>query len=265
MPRVFFLWQCLERAHGDAARLQDAVATELEQSDHHDDLAPSEACLVCGDDLDHPVLFDCAHAVCFSCASGMLRANPNCMFALACPCAPINGCTGKFALLQTATERNLRLDTSASPAIVEEWKRYRTSIENTVLRTAGIYPCPSPACAKEDFMLFIPAARLSQDSDIECGSCGLHICTHCTHSAGKCVPFHAPMPCKQRVELDDRVSRLQADLLRLVEEERAADIAAAEVSLTALTTSRFFSMCLIETRFNQASRLCFNVACECVQ
>ena len=40
---VLFLWQCLERAHGDAARLQDAVATELEQSDHRDEPAPSEA------------------------------------------------------------------------------------------------------------------------------------------------------------------------------------------------------------------------------
>jgi len=237
---VLFLWQCLERAHGDAARLQDAVATELEQSDHRDEPAPSEACLVCSDDLDHPVLFDCAHAICFSCASGMLRANPNCMYALACPCAPVNGCTGKFALLQTATERNLRLDTSASPAIGENWKRYRTSIENTVLRTAGMYPCPSPACTKDDFWLFVPAAaRLSQDSDIECGSCGLHICTRCTHTAGKCVPFHAPMPCARRVELDDRVSRLQADLLRLVEEGRTADIAAAEVRLAALTASRF--------------------------
>mmetsp|Transcript_67016 Transcript_67016/g.108683 ORF Transcript_67016/g.108683 Transcript_67016/m.108683 type:complete len:987 (-) Transcript_67016:61-3021(-) len=215
--------KCLERAHGDAARLQDAVATELEQSDHRDEPAPSEACLVCSDDLDHPVLFDCAHAICFSCASGMLRANPNCMYALACPCAPVNGCTGKFAFLQTAT-----VDPSASKEAIEEWKRYRKCIENAVLRTAGIYPCPSLACAKEDFMLFIPAARLSQDSDIECGSCGLHICTRCTHTAGKCVPFHAPMPCARRVELDDRVSRLQADLLRLVEEGRTADIAAAE-------------------------------------
>jgi len=228
------LWQCLERAHGDSARLQDAVATELEQSDHRDDPTPSKACLVCSDDLEHPVLFDCAHAVCFSCISGMLQANPNCMYAMSCPCAPVNGCTGKFAFLQTAT-----VDPSASKEAIEEWKRYRTCIDNAVLRTAGIYPCPSLACAKEDFMLFVPAAaRLSRDSDIECGSCGLHICTQCTHVAGKCVPFHAPMPCTRRVELDDRVSRLQAAMLQLEEEERAADRAAAEVSLGALAACK---------------------------
>ena len=250
-PLITFFWQCLERACGDTARLQDAVATKLEQSDHCS--APSKSCLVCSDDLEHPVLFDCAHAVCFSCISGMLQANPKCMYALPCPCAPVNGCTGKFAFLQTTT-----VDPSASKEAVEEWQHYRTSIENAVLRTAGIYPCPSLACAKKDFVLFVPAARLSRDSDIECGSCGLHICTQCTHTAGKCVPFHAPMPCTRRVELDDRVSRLQAAMLQLDEDERAADRAAAEVSLGALCALQMDRVSVL--RVHVYSRL----TCACV-
>ena len=135
---VLFFWQCLERAHGDADRLKDAITKGLEQSDHHDDPTPSEACLVCSENLDHPVLFDCAppcplrlcarpvlfdcaHAVCFSCASGMLRANPNCMYAMSCPCAPVNRYTCRFAFLQTATDCNLLPDTSASLETVEKY------------------------------------------------------------------------------------------------------------------------------------------------
>lgn len=210
---------------------------ELGQSDMMEHAVHSEVCLVCEEiSSSMPQLFDCGHSVCFDCTTGMLLANyKNAIFAMPCPCS-VAGCTGKFAFLQTADVHASLPDASATEEANEEWRRYLPSVANAMLRIAGIYPCPSAACAKNDRVLFIPsAAGLSQDSqDTECGSCGLHICTRCTHDAGKCVPFHGPMPCVRRVDLEDRVSTLHDELHQVEEEERNAARVAREVSISVM-------------------------------
>jgi hypothetical protein len=91
-----------------------------------------------------------------------------------------------------------------------------------MFRAAGMYPCPSPACTKDDILLFIPPGKTQAAEDTECESCGLHICTTCTRTEGKVVAFHEPFPCAQRVAFEDQLSAIEACMQRANEIERAA-------------------------------------------
>ena len=93
-----------------------------------------------------------------------------------------------------------------------------------MFRAAGMYPCPSPACTKDDILLFIPPGKTQAAEDTECESCGLHICTTCTRTEGKVVAFHEPFPCAQRVAFEGQLSAIQAGMQRANEHERAAAV-----------------------------------------
>jgi hypothetical protein len=226
--------QCIERAHGDNARLEDVLDKEL-QRDDIEDSAPSGSCLVCCEELAEPTLFDCGHPVCFACTTNMLLAkHKDAVYALPCPCS-VEGCKGQISFLSCASlvpeHMYMRAAVSArdgfacaasSPEAASEWRRYLPVVENAMLRAAGMYPCPSPACTKDDILLFIPPGKTQAAEDTECESCGLHICTTCSRTAGKVVAFHEPFPCAQRVAFEDQLSAIQAGMQRANEIERAA-------------------------------------------
>jgi hypothetical protein len=116
---------------------------------------------------------------------------------------------------------------ASSRDAASEWRRYLPVVENAMLRAAGMYPCPSPACTKNDILLFIPPGKTQAAEDTECESCGLHICTTCTRTAGKVVAFHAPFPCAKRVAVEGQLSAIQAGMQRA--NEHAANQRAAAV------------------------------------
>jgi hypothetical protein len=218
--------QCIERAHGDSARLEDVLDKEL-QRDDIEDPAPSGSCLVCCEELEQPTLFDCGHPVCFACTTNMLLAkHKDAVYALPCPCS-VEGCKGQISFLSCSSVRDGFACAASLPDAVSEWRRYLTVVENAMLRAACIYPCPSPACTKNDILLFIPPEKTQAAEDMECERCGLHICTTCTRTAGKVVAFHAPFPCAKRVAVEGQLSAIQAGMQRA--NEHAANQRAAAV------------------------------------
>jgi len=212
--------QCIERMQGDRARLGDVLDKELQRDDIKDPV-PSGSCLVCCEELAQPTLFDCGHPVCFACTTNMLLAkHKDAVYALPCPCS-VEGCKGQISFLSA---RDGFACAASSPDAVSEWRRYLPVVENAMLRAAGMYPCPSPACTKNDILLFIPPGKMQAAEDTECESCGLHICTTCTRTAGKVVAFHEPFPCAQRVAFEGQLSAIQAGMQRANEIERAAAV-----------------------------------------
>ena len=144
------------------------------------------------------------------------------MYALPCPCS-VDGCKGQISFLETcASARDGFVCAAGSPEAVSEWMRHLPAVENAMVRAAGMYPCPSSACTKNDILLFIPPGKTQAAEDTECESCGLHICTTCTRTAGKVVAFHAPFPCAQRVAFEGQLSAIQAGI------QRANDLAASQ-------------------------------------
>ena len=218
--------QCIERAHSDSARLEDVLDKEL-QRDDIEDSAPSGSCLVCCEELAQPTLFDCGHPVCFTCTTNMLVAKPkDAVYALPCPWSC--RARGQISFLSCASARDGFACAAGSPEAVSECEpeavsEWRT-VENAMLRATGMYPCPSPACTKDDILLFIPPGKTQAAEDTECENCGLHICTTCTRTAGKVVAFHAPFPCAQRVAFEGQLSAIQAGMQRANEHERAAAV-----------------------------------------
>ena len=218
--------QCIERAHSDSARLEDVLDKEL-QRDDIEDSAPSGSCLVCCEELAQPTLFDCGHPVCFTCTTNMLVAKPkDAVYALPCPWSC--RARGQISFLSCASARDGFACAAGSPEAVSECEpeavsEWRT-VENAMLRATGMYPCPSPACTKDDILLFIPPGKMQAAEDTECESCGLHICTTCTRTAGKVVAFHEPFPCAQRVAFEGQLSAIQAGMHRANEIERAAAV-----------------------------------------
>jgi len=207
----------VERSQGDSARLGDAIDREMQRDDLEDAHAdvPTDVCLVCGEALVQPTLFDCGHAVCVSCTTGMLHAkHKDAIFALACPCS-FEGCAGQFSFLACAAFDGAEAIAS-SPALTAEV----LTTENVMLRAASMFPCPSPACAKNGTLLFMPSGKSQTSQDTECDSCGMHICVPCTRRAGTCIVFHAPVPCAQRVALENHVSTLRAGKERAEAVER---------------------------------------------
>ncbi len=225
-------------------RLGDAIDKELQRGDAIEDSAstPSASCLVCSEALLRPT-FDCGHAVCSSCTTRMLSArHEDALFVMSCPHS-VYGCQGKYSFLQMLQDGSDFHDdmsagsaassaSSASPAAtageikaeaegeeaaneppMDLWKRYTATTENAMLREVGMYPCPSAACSVKAHVIYIPFGSVHHNSwDTECGSCGQHICSRCTHLAGKVVPFHAPLPCDRRVELHHTISILKNDI-----------------------------------------------------
>jgi hypothetical protein len=212
--------QCIERTHGDSARLGDVLDNEL-QRDDIEDPAPSGSCLVCFEKLAQPTLFDCGHPVCFACTTKM--PHKDAVYALPCPCS-VEGCKGQISLLSCASACDGFTCAAGSPEAVSEWRRYLPVVENAMLRASGMYPCPSPACTKDGILVFIPPGNTQAAEDTECESCGLHICTTCTRTAGKVVAFHAPFPCAQRVAFEGQLSAIQAGMQLANEIERAAAV-----------------------------------------
>jgi len=212
--------QCIERTHGDSARLGDVLDKEL-QRDDIEDPAPSGPCLVCFEELAQPTLFDCGHPVCFACTTKM--PHKGAVYALPCPCS-VEGCKGQISFLSCASASDGFACAPGSPEAVSEWRRYLPIVENAMLRAAGMYPCPSTACTKDSILLFIPPGKTQAAEDTECESCGLHICTTCTRTAGKVVAFHAPFPCAHRVAFEGQLSAIQAGMQRANEIERAVAV-----------------------------------------
>jgi len=217
--------QCLERSAGDWHRLGDAKDAELQRSDEIEVSAtPSDVCLVCSEEGQVPN-FDCGHCVCTTCATGMLEArHDDARFVLSCP-ARIDGCRGKYSYLKTLREGSGLPDDiyTLEEAHLRErtWRRYIAIAENAILREARMYPCPSAACSNKDYFIYIPFYSSNPNSwDTECGSCGQHICSRCTNLAGKVVPFHAPLPCDRRVELDRTISTLKNEMEQNEREQR---------------------------------------------
>ena len=260
--------QCIERAHGDRARLGNVLEKEL-QRDDIEGPAPSGSCLVCCEELSQPTLFDCGHPVCFACTTNMLLAkHKDAVYALLCPCS-VEGCKGQISLLSCATlvpeHMYMRAAVSAgdgfacaasSPDAASEWRGYLPVVENAMLRAAGMYPCPSPACTKNDILLFIPPGKTQAAEDTECESCGLHICTTCTRTAGKVVAFHWPFPCAQRVAFEDQLSAIQAGMQRANEIKQAAAQRANDIERAAATEIERLHRRWEETRRGWSGRHC---------
>jgi hypothetical protein len=218
--------QCIERAHGDNARLEDVLDKEL-QRDDIEDPAPSGSCLVCFEELAQPTHFDCGHPVCFACTTKtFLAQHQDAVYCMPCP-GSVEGCKGQISFLSCASARDGFMCAADSPEAVSEWRRYLPAVENAMLRAAGMYRCPSAACTNNDILLFIPLGKTQAAEDTECERCGLHICTTCTRTAGKVVAFHAPFPCAQRVAFEGQLSAIQAGMQRANEQtanQRAAAV-----------------------------------------
>jgi len=250
--------QCIERAHGDRARLGNVLDKEL-QRDDIEDPAPSGSCLVCCEELAQPTLFDCGHPVCFTCTTNMLVAKPkDAVYALPCPWSC--RARGQISFLSCASARDGFACAAGSPEAVSECEpeavsEWRT-VENAMLRATGMYPCPSPACTKNDILLFIPPGKTQAAEDTECESCGLHICTTCTRTAGKVVAFHAPFPCAHRVAFEGQLSAIQAGMQRANEIERAAAQRANDIERAAARESGREVRRWEETRRGWSGRHC---------
>jgi hypothetical protein len=145
---------------------------------------------------------------------------------------------------------------ASSPDAASEWRRYLPVVENAMLRAAGMYPCPSPACTKNDILLFIPPGKTQAAEDTECESCGLHICTTCTRTAGKVVAFHWPFPCAQRVAFEDQLSAIQAGMQRANEIKQAAAQRANDIERAAATEIERLHRRWEETRRGWSGRHC---------
>ena len=235
-------------------RLEDAIDNELQRGDAIEDYVstPSASCLLCSEALLTPT-FDCGHAVCSPCTTGMLSArHKDASFVMPCP-RSVYGCQGKYSFLQTlrqgsdfyddmntgtttssaassassafaspaatAGKTKAEAETTANEPPIDLWKHYAVTAENAMLREVGMFPCPSAACSIKASVIFIPFGSVHPNSwDTECGNCGLHICSRCTHLAGKVVVFHAPLPCDRRVELHHTISTLKTD----IEQDRRA-------------------------------------------
>jgi hypothetical protein len=168
-----------------------------------------------------PSLFDCGHAVCFACTTGMLLATyRDANFAMPCPYHSLNGCEGRVAVLPEH-----KVDAKAMlyshPDAPEEWKRYVRRLDDEMLRAAGMFACPSAFCSTSERVLFVPTAAAHTSCNTQCECCGLSLCRQCTHLAGRAVPSHLPLPCSRQVEIQSMASNLQAALAR--EEEAARD------------------------------------------
>jgi len=238
-------------------RLEDAIDNELHWGDATEDYVstPSASCLLCSEVLEALLTptFDCGHAVCASCTTGMLSArHTDALFVMPCPHS-VCGCQGKYSFLQTLREGSdfqddmntgtaissaassassafaspaatagktkAEAETAANESPIDLRKRYVVTAENAMLREVGMFPCPSATCSMKDCVIFIPFGSVHPNSwDAECGSCGQHICSRCTHLAGKVVAFHAPLPCDRRVELQHTISILRNDF----EQDRSA-------------------------------------------
>jgi hypothetical protein len=156
----------------------------------------------------------------------LLAKHKDAVYVLPCPCS-VEGCKGQISFLSCASESDGFAGAASSPDAVSEWRRYLPVVENAMLRAANMYPCPSPACTKNDILLFIPPEKTQAAEDMECESCGMHICTNCTRTAGKVVAFHAPFPCAQRVAFEGQLSAIQAGMQRaneLAANQRAAAV-----------------------------------------
>jgi len=214
--------QCLEKAQGDSARMQDLIATVIEED--HMVCHPAEqesVCVVCGEDegCRGPSLFDCGHAVCFECTTNMLLATyRDANFAMPCPHHPLEGCEGRVAVLPEHEVDNRAL-LHRDPDAPEEWGQYVRRLDDANLRAAGMFPCPSAFCSTSERVIFVPTAVGHTSCDTKCECCGLAICPQCTHLAGRPVPSHLPLPCSRQVDLGNVASNLQA---ALAQEEREA-------------------------------------------
>ncbi len=215
--------QCLEKAHGDSSRMQDVLATVIEEGDMVcDPVEEANVCVVCSEDegLRGPPLFDCGHAVCFACTTGMLLATyRDANFAMHCPFHSLNGCEGRVAVLPEH-KVDARALLQSHPDAPEEWKRYMQRLDDAILRAAGMFACPSAFCSRSERVLFVPTAAAHASCATECECCGLSICRQCTHQAGRPVPSHLPLPCSRQVELWNMSSNLQADLAQAEQEAR---------------------------------------------
>lgn len=191
-----------------------------ENEERDDAQMKDESCRLCGEDMKDLSMFDCGHAVCFTCTTNMLKARDvDASFVMSC-CFSVEGCKGQLAVMPNKSRVESMLSDTEDGS--EEWRRYMACAENVMLRASGMFPCTSATCRAQD-LLFVPDAEVSNHT--QCGSCGVFICTMCTHAAGKCVPSHAPLPCARRVELEDSILTLKS---RIQEAERAVRREAAQ-------------------------------------
>ena len=184
---------------------------ELGRTENNTDVSqPSVAdapavCGICAEYMQGSSMFDCGHAVCFTCTTGMLKArDADASYVMSC-CFSMEGCTGQLAVLPN----KLRLDSLLGNSDADgskEWRRYISCAEDAFLRSVGMYPCTSTTCRAQD-VIFVPDVKVAHHT--QCGRCGEFICTLCTHMAGKCVPSHAPLPCARRVELQHCILTLK--------------------------------------------------------
>ena len=125
-----------------------------------DPVEEANVCVVCSEDegLRGPPLFDCGHAVCFACTTGMLLATyRDANFAMHCPFHSLNGCEGRVAVLPEH-KVDARALLQSHPDAPEEWKRYMQRLDDAILRAAGMFACPSAFCSRSERVLFVPTA-----------------------------------------------------------------------------------------------------------
>ena len=221
--------QCLEKCQGDSARMQDNIAKVIEEDEMFCDPAEEmSVCVVCGEDDGHGgiSLFDCGHAVCFDCTTGMLLATyRDANFAMPCPYHSLKGCKGRVALLPEH-KVEARALTHSNPDAPKEWEQYMRRLDDAKLKAAGMFACPSAFCLASpalclERVFVVPTAAAHTWCDTDCDSCGLAICCDCTHLAGRPVPSHLPIACSRQVDIRNMASNLQADLAQ--EEQEARD------------------------------------------
>ena len=215
--------QCLEMSRGDMNRVQDVMGRLIDADARFCADDTFGICEVCGEEMTRSTSFDCGHAVCFACTTGMLRARgEEASFVMACPLKQELACEGRLSFHTSEVVDSLLADPSVPNADTSVWQRYLRCVEDAMLRAAGMYACTSTECAEKQMMVFIPRCQAPGDvpHNTKCESCYVNICVECTHTAGKCVPLHAPLPCTRRVEIEAVAANLLTQIQQAAHQDQ---------------------------------------------